>query len=168
MVSPLIATDQPNWSAAAALGVEGASTAVLTAAVRVLGNVAAGTDDHTVAVVGAGGGGWMRKTITFLRDDFERELRRETCWLLANVAAVGAGASAMVAKPHGPSMLTTIVEVLEEAPWDVRREAIFVTSNLLRSLNPSGECERADGRARAHTHVSLLRPPTSRRLNVPP
>jgi len=80
----------------------------------------------------------MRKTITFLRDDFERQLRRETCWLLANVAAVAAGASAMIAKPHGPSMLTTIVEVLEEAPWDVRREAVFVTSNLLRSLNPSG------------------------------
>ena len=44
----------------------------------------------------------------------------------------------MVAKPHGPSMLSTIVEALEEAPWDVRREAVFVTSNLLRSLKPSG------------------------------
>ena len=74
---PSSATPAAAAAAAAVLAPVTPNAAVLTAVVRVLGNVAAGTDEHTMAVLSAGGGAWIRKTIAFLRDDFERELRRE-------------------------------------------------------------------------------------------
>ena len=82
-----------------------------------------------------------------------RALKREVCWLVANLAAVEASALKLVARPHGPALLAALVDALgvDKETWAVRRECLFAVSNLIQTMAkiankaPPGCGMRADG-----------------------
>lgn len=130
---------------------EEAARAALTSAIKVLGNMAAGVDEHTMAVLqeaagnGQGGktsSGWLRKIPKMLRND--SKLSREVCFLVANLGATPQGAAVLAEKPHGPALLSTLVETLESNTWDAKREALFALSNFMQTLSPSGVRQLVD------------------------
>lgn len=151
-----------NSRPASAISCHVSSDEITTAALKVLGNIAAGSDEQTILVATSAARaevGWLRKLAPLLQRgsndatssqtkelvgggvlaraiESQRALKREVCWLVANLAATGKSALLLVAKPHGPSLIAALSGALSEAtaPWSVRRECLFAVSNLVQTL----------------------------------
>ena len=151
-----------NSRPASAIACHVSSDEITTAALKVLGNIAAGSDEQTILVATSAARaevGWLRKLAPLLQRgsndgtssqtkevvegwmlaravESQRALKREVCWLVANLAATGKSALLLVAKPHGPSLIAALSGALSEAtaPWSVRRECLFAVSNLVQTL----------------------------------
>lgn len=109
---------------------------VITAAIKVAGNIAGAADRHTDLLVQSASRenvAWLRKLGPMLKSP-SKELKREVCWLISNIAATELGASVLVCKPHGPSFLSGMVEALTSTQWMVQREALFAVSNIILTI----------------------------------
>lgn len=97
---------------------------ILTPAVRVLGNFVSGEDEETQAVIDAGVLDNMNRLLTFPK----RGIRKETCWLLSNIAA---GTKSQINQlMRRADVMRTIIQLVFAAEWEVKKEATWVVSNI--------------------------------------
>lgn len=97
---------------------------LLTPLVRTLGNFVTGTDEQTQAVVDAG----VIQHMARLLGHNNRNIRKEACWLLSNIAAGSTGQLEAVLKASG--LMETVVDIARNDRWEVRKEALWVVSNM--------------------------------------
>ena len=102
-----------------------ASHKVVTPALRTLGNVVTGNDAQTQAALDAGVLGYVAALLSSPR----KAIRKETCWLVSNVAAGTPPQIAAVASDA--ALLKLVVHQLDAGDWDVKKEATWVVSNVL-------------------------------------
>ncbi len=101
-------------------------------ALRTLGNIVTGTDKQTQVVLDTPG---ALTAISKLCSHTKKNVRKEACWLLSNVAAgsksqINQLVSATGLVPMVLAQLSTAVE------WDVRKEACWVICNIASSGAP--------------------------------
>jgi len=108
----------------------GAKSKILIPALRTVGNFVTGTTEQTQMVVDAG----ILEVCGKLLYHPRQCIRKETCWLVSNVAA---GTTAQINKViHKRSVLQNIVESSKSAEWLVRKEAIFAIANIVSGGTP--------------------------------
>lgn len=104
-------------------GVSG-DAGLIPPALRILGNFASGTTSQTQVVVDAGALGVAHDVLSMGK----RNIRKEMCWLLSNIAAG--------TQPQINSLIKTkflvekLVELSMDSEWQTRKEAIWAVSNL--------------------------------------
>ena len=100
------------------------SASIVTPAVRILGNFVSGDHYETQAVIDAGVLDHIGTLLTYPK----RGIRKETCWLLSNIAA---GTEKQIDKLlHRQKDMFEIVRHVQESEWDVRKEATWVLANI--------------------------------------
>jgi len=101
-------------------------------ALRILGHVASGNEQHTLAVINAGALPILRNTLT----DPKPSLRKEACWTLSNITT------------GGPEQIQTVIEALLMQPlihmvqssstdFETRREATWAVCNATGNASPA-------------------------------
>ncbi|RYG58596.1 hypothetical protein EON64_21155 [archaeon] len=102
--------------------------AVVVPALRTLGNIVSGNETQTQAVVNAG----VVSVVPGLLLHGRKSVRKETCWLLSNIAA---GTAQQMQQLF--ATLDVLPLVLQQmsagSEWEVRKEAAWVVSNLATS-----------------------------------
>jgi importin subunit alpha-1 len=97
---------------------------ILLPALRTVGNLIAGEEDHTTAVLECGALRHLSKLLTHPR----RNVRREAAWAVSNVAAgTAVQIEALMAEP---GLMANVVQQLRTGEWNVRKEATWVISNI--------------------------------------
>ncbi len=97
---------------------------IVTPAVRVLGNFVSGEDEETQAVIDAGVLDHVNRLLTYPK----RGIRKETCWLLSNIAA---GTKSQIDQlMRRPNEMRTIMQIVVAGEWEVRKEATWIVSNI--------------------------------------
>lgn len=104
-------------------------TLLLTPVVRTLGNFVTGDDSQTQVVVDAG----VIKPASKLLQHPNRNIRKETTWLLSNIAAGTIGQIDSLF--HEVGLLEKVVAMSQEDRWEIRKEAIWVVSNIFTTGN---------------------------------
>lgn len=102
-----------------------AQTKVVTPALRTIGNIVTGNDVQTQAALDAG---VLTHCAALLRSP-KKSVRKETCWLVSNVAAGTAPQIARVAADR--ELLHLVLHQLDAGDWEVKKEASYVVSNIL-------------------------------------
>jgi importin subunit alpha-6/7 len=102
---------------------------LLIPCVRLLGNIVSGTHEQTSVVVDSG----VMKFVEHLLEHPSKALRRETCWMLSNVAAGTEDHiwSIFNASKHCDLIRAIIEKASSAEPINVRKEAIWTISNIL-------------------------------------
>jgi hypothetical protein len=101
-----------------------ADAEVVMPAVRIIGNLICGTDQQTQVALEAG----ALRALHPLLSHAKRNIRRETCWALSNVAA--STQAHITALMTVPGLMPQVVQQLRTAEWYIRREAAWVVSNV--------------------------------------
>lgn len=131
--------DDARISAVAALGVipclinslkEGSPDTSIIPALRILGNIVSGNDQQTQAVVDSG----VLPALCPLLKHPKKNIRKESCWLLSNVAA---GSSLQLSQlVNTPGLVAQVLEQTSSgSEWDVRKEAAWVIANIASGGN---------------------------------
>eukprot|EP00547_Thalassionema_nitzschioides_P016680 CAMPEP_0194251788 /NCGR_PEP_ID=MMETSP0158-20130606/26194_1 /TAXON_ID=33649 /ORGANISM="Thalassionema nitzschioides, Strain L26-B" /LENGTH=548 /DNA_ID=CAMNT_0038989023 /DNA_START=58 /DNA_END=1704 /DNA_ORIENTATION=+ len=98
-------------------------------ALRILGNFASGTTSQTQMVVDAGTLGVAADVL----DMSKKNIRKEMCWLLSNVAA---GTQSQINSLIKTKFLVEkLVEISMDSEWQTRKESIWAISNLCTGGN---------------------------------
>jgi len=99
-------------------------TSLITPIVRIFGNFVSGTELQTQAVIDAG----VFSVANELLHHARKNIRKETCWLLSNIAA---GSHEQISSLLNESCIVEkVVDMAQTAEWDVRKEAIWIVSNI--------------------------------------
>uniref|UniRef100_A0A7S1XWA2 Importin subunit alpha n=1 Tax=Phaeomonas parva TaxID=124430 RepID=A0A7S1XWA2_9STRA len=108
------------------------NTKVVVPALRTLGNIVSGSDTQTQAAIDSGVLQVAPKLLTVWS---QKNILKETCWMLSNIAA---GNKAQVAELCAVDGLAKIVIAHMDAAhvWDVRKEACWVVANVGSSGSP--------------------------------
>jgi importin subunit alpha-6/7 len=92
---------------------------------RTLGNIVSGDDHQTQCVLDAN----VLTALVPLLSHSKKNIRKETCWLLSNIAA--GTFEQLTQLVNTPGLLPRVLEQLSgSSEWDVRKEACWVVSNL--------------------------------------
>ena len=92
---------------------------------RTLGNIVSGDDQQTQCVLDAN----VLTALVPLLSHTKKNIRKETCWLLSNIAA--GTLDQLHQLVNTPRLLPRVLEQLSaSSEWDVRKEACWVVSNL--------------------------------------
>lgn len=92
---------------------------------RTLGNIVSGDDKQTQCVIDAN----VLTALVPLLSHAKKNIRKETCWLLSNIAA--GTFDQLNQLVNTPQLLPRVLEQLSSSSeWDVRKEACWVVSNL--------------------------------------
>jgi len=103
---------------------------VVTPALRIVGNLISGSDRQTQAAVDAGA---LRAVVPLL-SHAKRNIRREACWAISNVAA---GTRAQIDHMMTvPGLVQGVVSSLRTGEWVVRKEACWVVFNVATTGTP--------------------------------
>lgn len=105
------------------------ATTVVTPALRTLGNFVSGNDQQTQAVLDAGALIYMAS----LLHNPKKNIRKETCWLLSNIAAGNHNQISTLI--HTKGMIPLVLGQLSSGEWDVKKEAAWVISNIATGGN---------------------------------
>jgi hypothetical protein len=100
---------------------------LMAPALRILGNIVTGNAEQTQAVLDAGILGIVPK----LLENSRKSIRKETTWLLSNIAAGTSEQVSQICMNH--SLVCSLIGLSRYAPWEVRKEAIWCISNLCSS-----------------------------------
>ena len=101
------------------------SVRTVVPALRTLGNIVSGDDKQTQTVIEAN----VLTALVPLLSHEKKNIRKETCWLLSNIAA-GTPAQ-LTLLMNTPQLIPRVLEQLSSsAEWDVRKEACWIVSNL--------------------------------------
>mmetsp|Transcript_2570 Transcript_2570/g.3748 ORF Transcript_2570/g.3748 Transcript_2570/m.3748 type:complete len:565 (-) Transcript_2570:210-1904(-) len=104
-------------------------TCLITPIVRIFGNFVSGNELQTQAVIDAG----IFSVANDLLHHGRRKIRKETCWLLSNIAA---GSHEQIASLlNESSIVKKVVDMAQTAEWEVRKEAIWFVSNIFTGGN---------------------------------
>mmetsp|Transcript_471 Transcript_471/g.554 ORF Transcript_471/g.554 Transcript_471/m.554 type:complete len:545 (-) Transcript_471:45-1679(-) len=96
---------------------------LIAPALRILGNFASGSENQTQAVVDAGILGAAPQVL----DSENKNVRKEMCWLISNITAGTQKQIGTFLKV--PKLVEKVVNYAKDAPWDIRKEAIWAVSN---------------------------------------
>ena len=97
---------------------------VVTPALRCLGNFVSGNDKQTQAVLDAG----VLNHAAPMMQHAKKNVRKETCWLLSNIAA---GTKEQIGELMSwNEIMTLVIDLVRDSPWDIRKEATWVVSNI--------------------------------------
>ena len=99
-------------------------TNMMTPALRILGNFVSGNDMHTQAVIDAG----FFTHADMLLNHPKKNVRKETCWVLSNIAAGTPDQISQLLKNR--EELNSLINLAEHSEWDVRKEAVWTISNI--------------------------------------
>lgn len=105
------------------------NTTVLTPALRTLGNLVSGNDLQTQSVLDAGALVYMPSLLR----NAKKNIRKETCWLLSNVAA--GNANQISTLTHTKGLLPLVIGQMAAGEFEVRKEAAWVVSNVATGGN---------------------------------
>lgn len=95
-------------------------------ALRTLGNIVTGSDSQTQAVLDADA---ALESIVHVLGHSKKNIRKESCWLLSNIAAGNKNQISQLA--NTPGLLRAVLNQLSESSeWDVRKEASWVICNV--------------------------------------
>mmetsp|Transcript_30994 Transcript_30994/g.54385 ORF Transcript_30994/g.54385 Transcript_30994/m.54385 type:complete len:312 (+) Transcript_30994:723-1658(+) len=103
------------------------SSTLVAPALRVLGNIVTGDDEQTQAVMDAG----ILPQLLPLLQHPKKSLRKETCWLISNIAA--GNRKQISALLNEPRLIAEVLQHLAWGQWEVREEAAWAISNLCMS-----------------------------------
>jgi len=96
----------------------------ITPALRTLGNCVSGNDIQTQAVID---GGVLRALVGLLEDE-KKNIRKESCWLISNIAAgTHNQIDTLVRSTH---VMKKVIAACSASEWEVRKEAAWVCSNI--------------------------------------
>jgi importin subunit alpha-6/7 len=105
--------------------VSSGDSALMAPAVRILGNFASGNEEQTQSVIDAG----LLNIALNVLNSGKKNLRKEMCWLLSNIAA---GTPKQIASLMNTKHLSeTLITLAVDADWDSRKEAIWAVSNTI-------------------------------------
>ena len=110
------------------------SSAVVTPALRVVGNMISGNDQQTQYMLNAG----AMPAIFALLNHVKVNIKKEACWALSNIAAGTAQqATALVnyRTPAGRPGIYDVIRLAFEAHHDVRKEALWTLANVCTGGN---------------------------------
>lgn len=97
---------------------------IVTPCLRTLGNFVSGSDNQTEAVVDA----FVLGKVGPLLRHSRKNIRKETCWLLSNIAA---GTHHQIDCLLGRTdVVSAVISSLDSDQWEVRKEAAWVISNI--------------------------------------
>lgn len=97
---------------------------LLAPSLRILGNFASGTEIQTQAVIDAG----VLDVAIAILDMPNKNLRKEMCWLLSNIAAgTPLQIDSFVRTKH---LAERVVELATDSEWQTKKEAIWTVSNV--------------------------------------
>ena len=111
------------------VGLLGEDSRMLTPALRTVGNVVTGNDKQTQAMLDAN----LLDKMKFLLNHERRMIKKETCWVLSNIAAGTIKQIGSVLGKNG--CMAQVADMAEHATWEVRKEAIWVVSNVCTGGN---------------------------------
>ena len=101
------------------------ATTVVVPALRTLGNIVSGNDLHTREVVKAD----VLPVLVPLLSHSRKNIRKETCWMLSNIAA--GGEEELDQLFNTPQIISLTLQQMGAATeWEVRKEASWVISNI--------------------------------------
>lgn len=96
----------------------------LFTAMRILGNFCSGDDKQTQRVIDAG----ILHVVKSLLNHTKKNVRKEAAFILSNIAA---GTSQQISElMNQPSLIKQIIDQAQNDCWEVRKECIWVISNL--------------------------------------
>jgi len=132
---------------------------VLVPALRLVGNFISGTAVHTQAAIDAGAMHAMVRLVSHPR----RNVRREACWCVSNVAA---GTHAQIeAVMSTPGLLEGVMEQARMGEWNVRKEATWVFCNIAAAGTEGQVCRIMAG-GLAETLMEVLQTDDARFLEI--
>jgi len=101
------------------------STGIVTPVLRTLGNFVSGNDKQTQAVIDAG----VIKYVFKLFKNSKRNIRKETFWLISNIAA---GTKLQInVLMRSQALLQHVLTSVEDAEFEIRKEAMWVVNNII-------------------------------------
>jgi len=103
------------------------SSSLIAPVLRTLGNVITGTDEQTQVVMDSG----ILSHLLQLLQHPKKSLRKETCWLISNIAAGNRKQISMLLEE--PRLIHEVLQHLAWGQWEVREEAAWAISNLCMS-----------------------------------
>ena len=103
------------------------NNSLIVPALRTIGNLVSGNDRQTQAVLEAN----SLSALVPLLSHSKKNIRKETCWVLSNIAA--GTIDQLNSLFLIPELLPLVLRQLSTAEWDVRREATWVISNIATS-----------------------------------
>ncbi|KAJ1943906.1 hypothetical protein GGF37_002438 [Kickxella alabastrina] len=104
---------------------DGAPGALLIPIIRTLGNVAAGTDAQTHALVTKPG--FVALLVKYIESRASRAVEKETLWVLSSVTA---GRKEDVHAMVNASVVPDLVRIIETQDYDIKKEAAFSLLNI--------------------------------------
>lgn len=99
-----------------------------SSSLRFMGNLIAGSDYTTQAVLDAG----FLYHVSFLLDC--SNVIKETCWILSNIAA---GKHKQIQVFLDNNIMSMVENIIKYANWNIRRECIYIFTNLIANGKPN-------------------------------
>lgn len=104
-------------------------------ALRIIGNIVSSVDRHTQAAVNSG---IISALLPLLRSG-KRNIRREACWAISNIAAgTHEQISTLLATP---GLIQAVLEIMRCSEWHVRKEATWIICNSAAAGTPQHVCK---------------------------
>jgi importin subunit alpha-6/7 len=104
------------------------SYAVVTPALRTIGNIVAGDDVQTQIVVNVS----VLPALLHLVSSPRKAIRKEACWSLSNITA---GSRPQIQRVLDAGIVSALVSVLKDGEFDVKKEAAWALSNAVTGGN---------------------------------
>jgi importin subunit alpha-6/7 len=104
-------------------------------ALRIVGNIVSSVDRHTQAAIDAG---LLTALLPLLRSG-RKNVRREACWAVSNVAA---GTHAQITSLLStPGLIQAVLDIMRSSDWHVRKEATWIVCNSAAAGAPEHVCK---------------------------
>ncbi len=100
--------------------------AYCTPVLKLVGNLVAGTDDTTQAVLNSRFLGYIH----LLLESWNSATLKETCWILSNIAA---GTQEQAKMMIDTKILPKVMYIMKMGSWNVKKECIYILSNIAGS-----------------------------------
>jgi len=99
------------------------NSALVTPALRTIGNLVSGSDAQTEFCLEAG----LMPKMRLLINHEKKNVRKEAAWVLSNIAA---GTRAQIGQVLSSGRMQDVLSLSLEAVWEIRMECIWVLSNI--------------------------------------
>jgi len=103
--------------------------AVVTPALRTIGNIVTGDDNQTQLAINSG----ALTSLHALLSNAKKSIRKEACWTISNITA---GNRDQIEAVIMANIIPMLVQILQMGEFDVRKEAAWAISNATSGGNP--------------------------------
>ena len=98
-------------------------------ALRAIGNIVTGSDNHTQQVINLGA---LPKLLNLLESD-RPSIKKEACWTISNITA---GTPEQIERVIEANIIQPLIKIMENEKFDVQKEAAWAISNATAGGNP--------------------------------